>query len=143
MSGKLIGGPDLRARLASLAEVPPEFARQWAEDTRAQAISTAPPHHEPASGIWTIRALRTRGAVYGAFWWLFVDRGTKRHDIVIKNKRVLSNRTTIFGTKVDHKRIARRPFISRAAQDALSGSAWAETVVKSWNKRRLRGQAFL
>lgn len=139
--GKLIGGPDLRARLLALMQVGPEFAAEWADATVKGIEQTKPPSKEPASSRFTTKVSQRRAGVYGAFWWIFVDRGTKAHDIEVRNKRALSNRTTIFGTRAHHRRIARRPFITKAAQNALAGSHWVDTVVKTWNRRRLRSHA--
>jgi hypothetical protein len=142
---KLIGGPALRARLRNLATVPPAFAGEWAEDTATRIRATKPPSDRPASSKFTTRATERRGGVYGAFWWIFVDRGTKAHDIVPRRAKVLRfqvQRETIFTKKVHLKRMARRPFISRAAQDSLNGGT--DIIVKAWNGRRLRSKkAFL
>lgn len=146
MTARLIGGSDLRARLASLADVPDEFAKTWAHDAAEQMRRTAPNPRRPASRVFTTKALRLRAAVYGAYWWIFVDRGTKAHDIEGSGAKnppdVLMFQIggkTIFASKVHRKRMRRRAFISRAAQEALAGSKWAQAVIKQWNGRRLRG----
>jgi hypothetical protein len=149
MTAKLIGGPQLRARLASLVDVPEDFARQWAHDTADELRKTAPNARRPASRTFTTKALRLKAAVYGAFWWVFVDRGTKAHDIFGAGKRnppdILRFEVggrTIFASKAHHKRTRRNPFITRAAQGAFKG--WELAVVKQWNRRRTGGHgAFL
>lgn len=146
MSAKLIGGPDLRARLASLADVPASFAGEWA-DTAAQTMrDTHPPAQRPESERFTTKASATRGAVYGAFWWIFVDRGTKAHE-ELPHKSVMTwngGSGTIFAKRVHHPRTRRQPFITKAAQDALYGTDFAAEIVHAWNFRRLRGhKAFL
>jgi hypothetical protein len=144
---KLIGGSDLRARLTSLADVPPEFASDWAKDAAKRMEQTAPNAQRPESRRFTTKVSRTRAGVYGAFWWIFVDRGTKAHDIFARRGEALRfewKDQTIFARKVHLPRKARRPFITNAAKEALAGSAWIDTVVKSWNKRRLSShQRFL
>jgi hypothetical protein len=137
---RLIGGPDLRARLASLQGVGPEFAQTWADDTATRMRTTAPPAHDRR---FSTRVRHFRAGVYGAFWWIFVDRGTKAHGP--KRAKVLRferGGETIFAKKV--RGVKRRPFVTRAAQEALAGSKWADTVIKQWNRRRVGGRgAFL
>jgi len=136
---KLIGGPDLRARLASLQDVPPAFAQDWATDAASRMRRTAPNARRPESRRFTTKATKTRGAVYGAFWWIFVDRGTKAHDIIARKASALVfavDGRTIFAKKVHLPRKARRPFITNAAKDAFAGSAWPTTVTKFWNRRK-------
>lgn len=138
---KIKGGSALRARLDAIAQVPPGFASIWAEDAAERMRRTAPNARRPASRRWETKATAKRGGVYGAFWWIFVDRGTKAHDITPRNAKSLrwtDGGRTIFAKKVHKKRQRRVPFISKAAQDALAGSQWADLVVKTWNGRRLR-----
>lgn len=142
---KLIGGSALRARLANIAAVPPAFTAMWADETVDDIRRTKPHSTRPASNEWKTKSSPTRGGVYGAFWWVFVDRGTKAHDIEVRKATVLSNRPrgateggTIFGKKVHLKRMRRRPFISKAAQEALS-TLGSDIIVKAWNGRKIRG----
>jgi len=152
VTAKLLGGPELRLRLASLSAVGPEFGQVWANDTAAKMRATAPNAKRPASRIFTTKARGLRAAVYGAFWWVFVDRGTKAHDIFgsggknpPENLKFSIGGQTIFASKVHKKRQRRNAFISRAAQEALAGQAWVATVTKQWNRRRIGGahRAFL
>jgi hypothetical protein len=143
---RLIGGSDLRLRLESLKDVGPEFAAQWAEDARNGIATTAPNARNPASRKFSKKVTRLRAAVYGAYWWVFVDRGTKAHDILGsggKNPPTVlmfkKGDRTIFTKKVNHPRTRRNPFISRAAQAALAGVHWPSAVIKQWNRRRIGG----
>jgi hypothetical protein len=127
-------------------DVPAEFGKTWADDTAKQMRATAPNARRAASRVFTTRASHLKAAVYGAFWWIFVDRGTKAHDIFGSGRRNPPNilrfkagGQTIFAAKVHHPRTPRNPFISRAAQAAFKGSAFAQTVIKQWNRRRLTG----
>jgi len=145
MTARLIGGPDLRARLASLGSVGPEFAAQWADDTAKRMRTTAPPSQREASKVFTTKVGRARAAVYGAYWWIFVDRGSKAHTIEgsggknpPENLKFSLGGRTIFAKSVRHPRTARRPFITHAAQDALGGSRFADLVIQTWNRRKLR-----
>jgi hypothetical protein len=137
---RLIGGSDLRARLVSLESVGQDYASAWAEDAASRMRRTAPNAQRPESKRFTTKATRFRAGVYGAFWWIFVDRGTKAHDIVARKAKTLMfewKGETIFAKKVHLRRKARRPFITNAAKEALAGAAWVDTVIKTWNKRRL------
>jgi hypothetical protein len=147
---RLIGGPDLRARLASLGDAAPEYAAVWAETTMRRARETTPaPVRRRGSGQWSSKTgtgpRGVRAAVYGAFWWIFVDRGTRAHGPKRANSLAFfphNTPTTIFAKKV--RGVTRRPFITRAAQEALAGAAWSDTVVKLWQRRRLGShRAFL
>ncbi len=143
MTGRLIGGPDLRARLSSLTDAAPEYAAQWAKDTLAKARSTEPaPEARRGSGNWTTKVgtgpRGFRAAVYGAFWWVFLDRGTKAHGPTSKSVLAFfpqNTPTTIFARKV--KGVRKTGFITRAAQGALAGVAWTDTITKLWQRKRL------
>lgn len=135
------GGSALRARLTNIRAVPETFAAEWASEAADRIRATKPPSTRPASSRFTTKASRTRGGVYGAFWWIFIDRGTKAHDIVARKKKVLrfeKGGETIFAKRVHLKRMRRRPFISKAAQGALNDMG-TDAIVKAWNGRRLRG----
>lgn len=139
----ITGGPQLRARLDAVAKA--DYTREWAEDAAALMRHTKPASKRPASNVFTTKVTETRAAIFGAFWWIFVDRGTKAHDIFgagAKNPpetlRFSVGGRTIFAKKVRHPRTSRRPFITRAARDALAGNAMAQLIIKSWNSRRLK-----
>jgi hypothetical protein len=142
MPSSLIGGSDLRARLAAVADVPPTLAAEWAAETVTRIRATKPPSVRPQSSRFTTKATQRRAGVYGAFWWIFVDRGTKAHDIEPRRKKALrfeSHGQTIFASRVHRKRMARRPFISKAAQASLHAAP--DIIVKAWNRRRLAGRS--
>jgi hypothetical protein len=151
VTARLYGGSDLKARLTSVANVPPDFAKVWADETAKTMRATAPNARRAESHVFTTRVLRLKAAVYGAFWWIFVDRGTKAHDIFGSGGKnppdtlmFSEGGNTIFAKKVHHPRTRRNPFISRAAQNALTGSPWVDTVVKHWNRQSTGShQAFL
>lgn len=141
---RLIGGSALRARLTNVAAVAPAFAGEWADETVDLIKRTKPSSTRPASSRFTAKVSDRRAGVYGAFWWIFVDRGTKAHDIVARRAKTLVFQwkgDTIFAKKVHRKRMRRRPFITRAAQEALSSSNFAELVIQAWNGRRIRGRS--
>lgn len=146
---RLTGGSALRARLTNVASVPQDFAAAWAAETVDKIQASKPHSVRPASSKFTTKVSRLRAGVYGAFWWVFVDRGSKRHEITgggAKNPpdtlMFTVGSRTIFAKKVTHPRTGRRPFISRAAQGAFHGGA--DFIIQSWNGRRRRGhQRFL
>ena len=152
----LKGGPQLRARLASLAEVPKDMTKDWAEAVRQDMEGV---HGRPV-GIW----YSTRyGKVYAPFWLRFIDRGTKAHDIKPQSishsgrhwitsvdrsgprtgygkPKALLIGGTIFVSKVHKKRQAAKPFITKAAQAALRNSVGAPQILAAWSRRRGRGR---
>lgn len=146
------GGPQLKARLLAIPAGAPEMVALWANDAGSRMQRSAPNARRPESRKFTTKARGLRGAVYGAFWWVFVDRGTKAHDILGSGRKnpptslkfEVAGRT-IFSKKVHVGRIRRRPFVTKAAQDALASSKLVEFMVKQWNRRRLTGphKAFL
>lgn len=139
----LTGGSALRARLRNVADVPVTFAADWAEETADRIRETKPPSDRPESSRFTTKVSRARAGVYGAFWWIFVDRGTKAHDITPRKGKVLrfqAQGETIFAKRVHLPRMRRRPFISKAAQGALADMS-TDAIVKAWNGRRRVGRA--
>jgi len=128
--------------LANIADVPETFASDWADETVDRIRSTKPASTRPASSKFSTKVGRFRAGVYGAFWWLFVDRGTKAHDILPRKKTALKftvKGETIFAKRAHVGRIRRRPFISRAAQGALHDLG-RDAIVKAWNGRRRTGK---
>lgn len=148
---RIRGGSDLRARLSAIPDGAPELVAAWGEDAAKRMRATAPHARRPASREFTTKARGMRAAVYGAFWWIFVDRGAKRHTIFgsgAKNPpetlKFSRGGRTIFAKKVNHPGQRRKSFISRAAQEALAASPLAEVIVKQWNRRKLgKHKAFL
>jgi hypothetical protein len=140
-TSRLIGGPALRARLNALATVPPNFAGDWAEEAKDRIVASKPSSQRPASSKFSTKVSERRAGVYGAFWWIFVDRGTKAHDITPRKARALrfqKGGETIFTRKVHLRRMRRRPFITKAAQEALRGGT--DLIIQTWNGRRRRGK---
>lgn len=138
------GGPELKARLAAIPAGAPEMVAAWADDAAQRMRDSAPHANRPASRQFSTRTRGHRGAVYGAFWWIFVDRGAKRHEILGSGRRNPPDwlkfgrgGRTIFAKKVNHPGQRRQPFISRAAQEALASSPIAAVIVKQWNRRRI------
>lgn len=146
---RIKGGSDLKARLAAIPAGAPEMAALWADDTASRMLQTAPHIRRSSSSKFTKKSGRgprgqVRAAVYGAFWWIFVDRGAKRHEILGSGRKnppdwlkFSRSGRTVFAKKVNHPGQRRQPFISKAAQDALASSKLADLIIKQWNKRRI------
>lgn len=171
------GGPELKVRLDSIPGVAgPEIMATWANDA-ARNIRAAAPRGRGSHGQHLAdsivsgtkgAATRRRGrgamagvraAVFGAYWGIFVDRGTKAHDIKPKRSKSTTGKgapalqfitsrggDSIFRPKARVRRIGRRPFITEGAQKALRDLPWADKVLMAWSRKaetrgfgRLRG----
>jgi hypothetical protein len=138
----LQGGPELRARLAAIGQPFRPIGAAWQKAGSEQMRSTAPARTGHLRG--SIRAgflSDTGAAIMGDYTAIFVDRGTKAHDIKAKNGKALRfevNGETIFARKVHHRRTARRPFVTQAAQQAIRG--WSDEIVKLWNRKAEKGR---
>lgn len=144
------GFPELRARLASVAQAGPEILARWQQTTRDRARSTAPSRTgRGRSSIHAAEVTSTRAVVRGAYWLIFIDRGTKPHDIEPKGvtgsgrggkstTRFLKfdyKGKTVFARRVHRRRMRRRPFLSQAANQAFRENFMAEEVIGLWNRR--------
>lgn len=161
----LKGGPELRARLNALAssQMKIEMNRAW-QDTTVKAARTNAPSRTGAgrSSIAAGWLSDVKAQVRGAFWLIFIDRGTKAHDIRPQSisgsgrhwktsvqpegpKAGYGNPPTlafnrggklVFAKKV-HKRAQRkRPFITEAAQSALRQHMLRDVVLQTWSQKR-------
>ena len=145
------GGPELRARLDNLVgQVPEAFKEQWANDAAGRMQRTAPRRTGRLAGSFEVREHHTvtsgynlGAAVYGAFWAIFIDRGTKAHDIEGRRSRTKTLRwsdaagRTVFARKVHRRRMPRRPFVTEAVQSALRDAPWVSLCQQAWSGRRL------
>jgi hypothetical protein len=141
VSVKVKGGPLLKARLEAVADCGPDILAEWA-DTASDGIRRTAPVRT-GRGRASIRGrLTRRGAgVFGAYWLIFVDRGTKAHTIEARNAKALrfeKGGRTIFARKVFRRRMPRNPFITKAAQDALVNGRLSDQIIEAWNRRRGR-----
>lgn len=143
----IMGGSLLMARLSAVAHPFPEIASSWQDRTVNEMRATAPSRtgHLRAS-IRRGPRPTTKATVYGDFWGLFIDRGTKPHEIEARRVKALRfqgpgqtifghsfNQKTIFRRKVHHRGTRRRPFITVAAHNGLRG--WSNDVAMLWNRR--------
>jgi hypothetical protein len=138
------GGPELRARLQAVIANAPEMERAWADDAAKRIKAAAPSRTGRLKASVRAGTSKGRGAVFGAFWGVFIDRGTKPHTIEAHKAKALRfeyRGQTIFAKKVQRKRMRRRPFITKGAQDALAASPIHDQIIKAWN-RKASGRAF-
>lgn len=147
---RVTGFPELRARLAAIARSGREIGGAWQAGTTSKARQTAPARTgRGRASIHAAELTDTRAVVRGAYWLIFIDRGTKAHDIVPKgisgsgrggksNTRALKfeyRGKTIFAKRVHRRRMKRRPFLTAAARDSLRANLMSNEIVKLWNRR--------
>ena len=142
----LTGGPDLKARLLAVAQSGPSVQSEWAIRASDEMQGTAPRR----TGT-LVRSIKPRWknrdvvGVYGAYWGIFIDRGTKAHTIEPRKAKALKfdyQGRTVFTRKVVRRRMGRRPFITAAAQNALRDVSLRDQIVQAWNRKRARGTGF-
>jgi hypothetical protein len=82
--------------------------------------------------------------VTGAWYGVILDRGTKSYGIEPKKAggtlRFQYKGRTVFAKKSQRRKLRRRPFITRGAQDALRASPIAAVIVKAYSRRRSSGR---
>ena len=110
---------------------------------------------------------RTARPSSAPFWFIFLDRGTKAHDITPQSISHNGRRwktsvqpngpatgygkpqalafggdggQTVFARKVHRRAMRRNPIITRAAQQAAAAAVSAETVIGLWNRRSGKGR---
>jgi hypothetical protein len=145
---RVTGFPELRARLSAVATAGPQILGKWQFGTVQKARSTAPSRTgRGRASIHASRLTDTRAEVRGAYWLIFMDRGTKAHDILPKgisgsgrggksNTKALRfewKGETVFARKVHRRRMRRRPFLTKAAQDSLRAGGTDE-MIGLWNR---------
>lgn len=138
-SVRIKGGPELRARLASIVGSVTEMERAWAEDAAKRIASDAPRRTGKLAGSIHAGQERTKGVVKGAWYGVILDRGTKAYPIVPKRAEALKfsyRGRTVFAKKSNRKRLRRRPFITAGAQGALRSLAIRDQIIAAWNRRR-------
>lgn len=137
------GGPLLRARLDSVSAAGPEIKAAWATDAARRIKADAPTNRGVLKASVTAQTQGAKVGVWGAFWGIFVDRGTKAHDIKARKGGALRFEVagrTIFTKKVHRKRMRRRPFITENAQEALAAAPLRDQIIGAWNRRRGKGR---
>ncbi len=163
----LRGGPELRARLVALGS--PEIERKIYVDWKKSAVPRMKQGPwRSANGIRGVYGGAHRAAIVGPFWFIFLDRGTKAHDIEpqsisgnnrnwktslqpngpekgYRNPKYLAVGKgqigfTIFAKKVTKRAQRRHPFITQAARDAAAEAITADQIIRVWNRKSGRGR---
>lgn len=141
---KLKGGPELRARLASVVAAKPEMTRAWADDASSRISRDAPRRDGDLASSIEAGEKGGKAVVKGAWYGIILDRGTKSYGIKPKSAggtlRFNYKGRTIFAKKTQRRRLRRRPFITRGAQDALRASPIAAIIVKAYSRKRSSGR---
>lgn len=145
---RISGFPELRARLSAVSTAGPQILGKWQYSTVQKARTTAPSRSgRGRSSIHASKLTETRAEVRGAFWLIFMDRGTKAHVIepkgisgsgrggkgTTKALRFEWKGETVFARKVNRRRMRRRPFLTKAAQDSLRATGTGE-IINLWNR---------
>lgn len=141
---RIKGGPELRARLASVVAARPEMTRAWAHDATGKIRRDAPRRTGRLQSSIAEGERKGQGVVRGNWYGIIQDRGTKAYPIEAKKASTLRFQykgKTIFAKKVTRRRLRRRPFITKGAQDALAGLPIAAVIVKAWSRKSARGRS--
>lgn len=142
---RLSGGPELRARLAAVIAAKPEITRAWAADAAKGMERDAPRKTGKLARSIEPGEKGGKGVVRGAWYGIIQDRGTRSYGIEPKKAggtlRFSYKGRTVFAKKTQRRKLRRRPFITRNAQDALRSSAIASQIVRAYSRRRSSGRA--
>jgi hypothetical protein len=140
---RIKGGPELRARLRSIGAAGADLERAWAHEAAPKIASDAPRRTGALAASVQEGTSKGRGAVFGNYYGVILDRGTRAYPITAKSGGTLRfeyKGRTIFAKKVQRKRLRRRPFITRGAQAALESPAIGAAILKAWSRRSGKGR---
>ena len=140
---RIKGGPELKARLAAVVAARPDITQAWAKDAASRIRGDAPRRTGALERSIQPGEQRGKGVVKGAWYGVILDRGTRSYGIAPKGAGVLRfeyKGRTIFAKKVQRKRLRRRPFITKGAQDALRAAPIMAEVVKAYSRKSGRGR---
>lgn len=135
---RLRGGPELRARLQSVINAGPEIQRAWARDAADRIRRDALARTGALKASIRAGAKDGKAAVFGNWYGIILDRGTKAYTIRPRKAGVLRytyRGRTIFSKQSNRRRLRRRPFITQGAQGALASSAMRAQILKAWSRR--------
>ena len=137
---RLIGGPELRKRLAAIGQTFKPYGRIWAE-TAATEMRRSNQWRDRTGRLRRSfkrkNATAKRATVFGHYTANFVDAGSKAHDINARRGPFLifqADGRTIFARKVHKQRIAARRFKRPAAEAALRKHPMSQTLIDQWNR---------
>lgn len=155
MVAQLTGVRELQRRLAAVGKAPEQYADDWVIHTIIGAKERLRPHKKTGVTSASVQPGRrtkwTREVEVGGAG-IFLEYGTKPHDIVPKRASVLawaasasgrrlsgSTRTgtksgdMVFARRVRHPGTKPTPFLMPAALVALDDADWEKVVYKDWN----------
>jgi hypothetical protein len=136
---RLIGSPELKRRLKAIRLVGKDYGRTWADDT-AKIAKTMVPVRTGKTQASIRRRLGSQktATVVGFYPVNFIDAGTKAHDIVPKNAKILAFEVeggrTVFAKKVHKRATAGNKFKSRAAHEGLRRNPLSRRLIELWNE---------
>lgn len=138
---RLIGAPELRARLKAIQQVFKPIGREWADEAVKIAKQTGPWQDRTGTLRRSIRrrnSTQRKATVVANYTQYFIDRGTKAHEVTPKRGTVLrwepTVGNTVFAKRSRIPRKAPRPFRERVGREALRRKPAAEQVIKLWNE---------
>jgi hypothetical protein len=140
---RIKGGPELKARLRNVIASKAEITRVWADDAAKRIESDAPRRTGALARSITPAVERDRSVVKGNWYGIILDRGTRAYPIVPRRASTLKfdyRGRTIFAKKVLRRRLRRRPFITKGAQDALRAAPIYAEIVKAYSRKSGRGR---
>jgi hypothetical protein len=133
---ELKGADELRARMVALVDAFGPIAFRWAKEDLARSRQRV---HSPRGNLrrsFNGRATSRAGLVFADYRVTFQEKGTRPHGP--KRARVMSWKDaggkSIFARHV--RGVRKRPFLRRAAREALQSTPMAEEVIKAWNSGR-------
>ena len=139
MASSLQGAPQLKARLRAVRESFKPMGRDWADDTARISNQTAP---KGATGRLSRSHKRKsatlrKATVVAIFYGLFVNAGTRAHEIRARNAPSLvfqASGRTIFAKKVAHRGIRGVRYVDKAAHRALERRVSRQALIDAWNR---------
>lgn len=141
---KLRGGPELRARLAAVVASRPEIQRAWATDAASRISRDAPRKTGDLADSIEAGEKGDKAVVRGNYYGVILDRGTKSYGIEPRKTggtlRFSYRGRTVFTKKANRRKLRRRPFITRGAQEALASAAPVNAIIRAWSRRRASGR---
>lgn len=133
----LVGGEALKRRLKAVRLSFKPIGRKWADTTVDEAKPRIPVKTGATRRSVIRKSATQRKAVVGArYVAYFIDAGSKAHTIMPKGSGSLifkGRHGTVFSKKVNHPRIAARPFRAKAAHESLRKHPMSDTLIGAWN----------
>jgi len=141
---RLVGGPELRKRLAAAGLMFKPYGKVWADTATAEMRRSNAWHDATGRLRRSFRrknATAKKATVFGHYTANFVDAGSKEHDIIARRSPALifsgtgpAAGRTIFARKVHKQRIAARRFKRPAAEAALRKHPMSAQLINEWNR---------